>query len=54
MPRGNRVRMLKTLIRHTYNRFGEAIEIRYEKGKVYNFPVYIAAKMRRKGIATNA
>jgi len=51
MPRGNRIIMLRTVLRDSVGRDGDTKEIGYEEGKVYNLPPHMAKAYVRNGYA---
>jgi hypothetical protein len=51
MPRGNRVMMLRTMLRNGTDENGETIETGYKIGEVHNLPPHIARALVKKGYA---
>jgi len=51
MPRGNRVLMLRSLLRDKEDENGDPIKVGYEEGKVYNLPPHLAKKYVKHGYA---
>lgn len=51
MPRGKRVRMLKTLTHTFIDRFGDMKKVCFLEGEVHNFPPAFAARLIKRGFA---